>query len=241
MIDLNDRQIQILRAVIEEYLETATPVGSEVLDKKYHLGISPATIRNEMVVLTTQGFLKQPHISAGRVPTPMALKFYVNRLMEEKDLSVADEVAVKGKIWDYRTEANKLLQETVRVLSEKTQSLAIATTDHGDFYHAGYANILNDPEFYDIDVARTVLSLLDDIEVIKKILNKAVGGEEIHILLGEDLGIQLLQSCGFVFADFKTPRLNGHLGVVGSCRLDYPSIFPNLRYITQLIEEIVSS
>jgi heat-inducible transcriptional repressor len=238
MIDLTDRQIQILKAVIEEYLETADPVGSEVLDKKYHLGVSPATIRNEMMVLTNQGFLKQPHISAGRVPTPMALRFYVNRLMEEKDLSVAEEVAVKSKIWDYRTEIDKLLQETVRVLADKTRSLAIATTDRGDFYHSGYANILNDPEFYDIDVARTVLGLLDNIEAIKKILNKAMGEEEIHLLLGDDFEVQLLQSCGFVFSDFKTKKLSGNLGIVGSCRLDYSEVFPNLRYITQLIEEI---
>ena len=95
MNDLNDRQIQILKAIIEEYIETAEPVGSEKMDKKYNLGVSPATIRNEMVKLTKMGYLKQPHTSAGRTPSPLALKYYVSSLMKPEDLSVAEEVRVK--------------------------------------------------------------------------------------------------------------------------------------------------
>ena len=83
MVELTDRQIKILKAIIEEYIETAEAVGSQTLDKKYGLGVSPATIRNEMVRLTANGFLKQPHASAGRVPTPMALKFYIQNLMQQ--------------------------------------------------------------------------------------------------------------------------------------------------------------
>ncbi|MFC1711616.1 hypothetical protein ACFLZ1_03465 [Patescibacteria group bacterium] len=241
MVDLTDRQVQILKAVIEEYLETAIPVGSEIIDKKYHLGVSPATIRNEMVVLTKKGFLKQPHVSAGRTPTPIALKFFVRQLMEEKDMSVADEVAVKGKIWDYRAQFEKLLQEATRVLSEKTKTLAMATTDEGDIYHAGYANILDDPEFFDIDVTRSVLSLIDDFQAINKILGKAIGEDPIHILIGDELGLKPLDCCGVIFTNFKTNKISGTLGVIGSCRLDFPTIFPNLRYLTNLIEEIGKS
>lgn len=241
MVNLTDRQTQILKAIIEEYMETAGPVGSEILDKKYHLGVSPATIRNEMVVLTKNGFLKQPHVSAGRVPTPMALKFYVRQLMEEKDLSVADEAAVKSRVWDYKTEVGKLLQEATRILSEKTKSLAIATTKDGDVFHAGYANILNDPEFFDIDVTRAVLSLIDSFESINKIFARGLGEEPIHILLGDELGIEFLEPCGLVFVNFQTKKFNGSLGVIGSCRLDYSTTIPTLRYLSDLIEEIIKS
>src|SRR4030043_1881984 len=79
--DLTQRQIQILKAVIEEYIATAEPVGSETLDKKYNLGVSPATIRNEMVRLTDMKLLSQPHTSSGRSPTPEAMRFYVEHLM----------------------------------------------------------------------------------------------------------------------------------------------------------------
>ena len=106
-MNLTDRQAQLLKAVIEEFTATAEPVGSVTLEKKYNLGVSPATIRNEMVALTKSGFLKQPHTSAGRTPTLMALKYYVRELLKEEKLSVADEVAVKEKIWDNRFEAGK--------------------------------------------------------------------------------------------------------------------------------------
>lgn len=238
MVDLTDRQIQILKSIIEEYMETAAPVSSEILDKKYHLGVSPATIRNEMVILAKNGFLRQPYTSAGRVPTPMALKFYVHRLMEEKDLSVADEAAIKNRIWDYRTEIDRLLQEATRVLSERTKSLAVVTTEQGDIYHSGYANILEDPEFFDIDVTKTVLSIIDDFESMNKVFSRALGEDSIHILLGDELGVQFLEPCGLIFTNFQTRKVSGSLGVIGSCRLDYPLIIPTLRCLNNLIEEI---
>ena len=99
---LTSRQTQILKALIDEYIETAEPVGSDALEKKYNLGVSPATIRNEMANLTKSGFLKQPHTSAGRIPTSGAMKFYVDQLMEEKQMSLADEVKAKEEVWDDR-------------------------------------------------------------------------------------------------------------------------------------------
>src|SRR5579859_6514535 len=126
MIDLTPRQIQILRSIIEEYIETAEPVGSETLDRKFNLGVSPATIRNEMVYLTKQGYLNKSHSSAGRIPTPIALKLYVNELMKEKDLSVADEVSAKEKIWDSRNELDALLHQVTKALAERAHALGIA-------------------------------------------------------------------------------------------------------------------
>ena len=86
MHDLTQRQVEILKALIEEYIATAEPVGSETLEKKYGLSASPATIRNEMVSLTKLGYLKKNHTSGGRMPTPNGMKFYVKQLMKEKDL-----------------------------------------------------------------------------------------------------------------------------------------------------------
>ena len=92
---LTARQTQILKSLIDEYIETAEPVGSESLEKRYNLRVSPATIRNEMVFLTNAGFLRQPHTSAGRVPSPKAMKFYISQLMQEEQMSLTDEVKAK--------------------------------------------------------------------------------------------------------------------------------------------------
>lgn len=239
MTDLTERQIQILKAIIEEYIETANEVGSETLEKKYNLGISPATIRNEMVRLTEKGYLKKVHTSAGRTPTPMALKLYVHKLMKPQKLSVTDEVAVKEKIWDYRMEFEKLLRESVRELARRTQNLALAIADTGDLYSAGIANILDIPEFYDIDLTKTVLSLLDEFNYWQKLIERAVEQEDpIHLLLGSDLGMEYLEPCGFVYTLYEIPPRKGAIGIIGPARLNYSKVIPTIEYFGNLINEI---
>lgn len=239
---LTDRQAQILKAVIEEHIKTGEPVGSDILDKKYSMGVSPATIRNEMAILAKEGFLEQPHTSAGRVPSSLALKFYIKRLMDKKELSVADGVAVKERIWDYRFKMDKLLHEATRALAEKTASVAVAITSEGDVYNAGYANILELPEFFDIDVTKTLLSLIDNFKQLDQVFEKALGEEQIHILLGEEMGIELLDLCGLVFTDFSVAdKIKGKLGVIGPSRLDYSYIIPIVRYFGNLINELAQN
>src|SRR5438270_11285063 len=157
MHNLTQRQIDILRSIIEEYIETAEAVGSETIEKKYNLSASPATIRNEMVKLTEYGYLKKPHSSAGRIPTTMGLKFYVRELMKEKELSTVEEVALKEKVWDYRDKMQRFLKETTKSLAAKTNAVAVVTTNEGEVYCSGYANILDMPEFFDIDVTKNLL------------------------------------------------------------------------------------
>ncbi len=240
MVELTDRQIKILKSIIEEYMEAAEPIGSEGLEKKYELGVSPATIRNEMAALTKAGYLRQPHTSAGRVPTKEAFKFYVDQIMEEKKLSVAEEVAAKEKVWDVRFDFDKLMRQATKALAEKAQALAVAATKEGDVYHAGYANILGIPEFYDIDITRTILSMLDETSRLLELFGRSFGEESIHILLGDELGYEFLEPCGMVFTEFNAgPGKSGSLGVIGPARFNYSQIIPTVRYFGGLIEEIL--
>lgn len=242
MADLTERQIRILKSIVEEYIQTGEPVGSELLEKKYELGVSPATIRNEMVKLTEAGYLKQPHSSAGRVPTKQAFKFYVERLMEEKSLSVAEEVAAKERVWDSRFDFEKLVKEAVRALAAQTQMLALAALEGGEVFHSGYANILQIPEFYDIDVTRTVLSLLDEANEVQKLFQKCFGEGPIHLLIGDELGWEFLEPCGMVFTNFDAgENKKGSLGVIGPNRLNYPQVIPFVRYFGNLIEELAAN
>src|SRR3990167_9417832 len=111
-MDLTERQKNLLRAIIEKYIDSAEPIGSETIEKEASLGVSPATIRNEMVKLTTMGYLKQPYPSAGRIPTSAGMKFYVDQLMEEKSLSLKDEVTIKEELADPNEPYEKLLRHT---------------------------------------------------------------------------------------------------------------------------------
>lgn len=237
MFDLTQRQIEILKQIIREYVDTAEPVGSETLEKKYDVGVSPATIRNEMAEMVKLGYLAKPHSSSGRIPTSKALKFYVTELMREKDLSVAEEVKAKEEVWDLRTDHDKFLREITKNLAQKTHTLAVTATFDGNIYYAGYSHILEMPEFYDIDVTKNLLSLLDDFSYFSRVFQKIES--ECSVLLGEELGEQILFPYGFVFAKFHTrSNRDGSIGIVGPTRLHYEAIVPMVRYFGTLIEEV---
>ncbi|OGG26262.1 hypothetical protein A2960_04775 [Candidatus Gottesmanbacteria bacterium RIFCSPLOWO2_01_FULL_39_12b] len=242
MPELTERQLHILKAIIEDYIETAEPVGSETLDKKYNLGVSPATIRNEMVKLTHLGYLKQPHTSAGRTPTSGALKLYVDKLMKLKELSVAEEVTVRQKIWDYRTEMDKMLREATKALARQSKTMSLAATEDGDIYTSGMGNILEMPEFYDIDITRHLLDTLDEYGYWWNIFSHLYDNPDpLAILLGEEFGGQVLKECGGVFVRFSSDTHRGAIGVVGSSRLDYSHIIPLVRYMGELISDMAKN
>ncbi|MDP2649361.1 MAG: hypothetical protein Q8P10_00800 [bacterium] len=238
MNDLTQRQVEILKSLIEEYIESAEPVGSETLEKKHNLTVSPATIRNEMVTLTKFGYIQKTHTSSGRVPTPVGMKFYVKQLMKEKELSVAEEVAVKEKLWDYREKEPVFMKELTKSLAEKTGVLALAVMDDGEIYSSGYAKILDMPEFFDIDITRSLLSVIEEFDYFNNLFSKLTEDAEVHFLLGDDLP-KLPAYYGCVYSKFETPGNGvGEIGVIGPLRLNYTSIVPVLKCYKNLINEI---
>jgi heat-inducible transcriptional repressor len=242
MAILTERQKQLLKSIVEEYIETAEAVGSEAIVGKYSLGVSPATVRNEMVSLTKDGFLKQPHTSAGRVPSPTGLKFYIKELMKEQAVPVKDEVEIKENLWDYRFHLHRLLKQATRQLAEKSGSLAIASTEEGDLYQSGAYSILDMPEFYDIDLTKTILMMADRNEMLSSVLDRAVINEPVSVLVGDDLGNEYLEYCGFVFAPFGSGKKNaGVIGVLGPSRMSYPQVVPTVRYFGDLLTELVNN
>lgn len=243
MPDLTQRQIKILKCIAEEFINSAEPVGSETLERKYNLGISSATIRNEMSALTQLGFLKKGHLSAGRSPTSMGLKYYVRNLLVPKNLSVTEEVGVKEKVWDYRNEFEKLIKESTRELASRSRALAISTTDQGSMYYYGASNLLEEPEFFNIDVTKTILSLVDNVNFWFDVIGKAGSPDPdsnklIHLLIGEDLGMEHLEPCGFIYQHYQSGPHQGVIGVVGPARLHYQTVIPMVDYLAELLSTI---
>ncbi len=239
MIELTPRQIQILRAIIEEFIETAQPVGSDTIDRKYNIGVSPATIRNEMVYLNKQDYLDKSHVSGGRVPTPKAFRLYINELMREEELSVADEVSAKEKIWESRTKLNDLLRESSQALAERSKAIGIALTDDQDIFHAGYSNLLDMPEFFDIQVAKRVLSIIEQARILDEIFSRSDSYDKIQVVYGRELGERHLESVGLLFISVNALGHRCRLGVIGSERFNYPYMIPMMKYFKSLIEQMV--
>lgn len=238
MDELTPRQVQILKCVVEEYTETALPVGSDVIEKKYNIGVSPATVRNEMAALTTKGYLRQPHTSAGRTPTPRAIKLYVLQLMEEKKLTVGEEVQAREKVALARDNFDHLMHEVTRALASQTHALAVAATDDGQVWHAGYANILDIPEFYNIDVTSRVLTMIEEARRLQELFFEGSHGQgPVEILFGEELGWPNFEEVGIVTCQFAGPNCRGSLGIIGPTRFNYPAIIPVVRYFGNLVSQ----
>lgn len=246
---LTSRQTQILKTIINEYISTAEPVGSEAMDKKYNLGVSPATIRNEMVSLTKAGYLKQPHASAGRIPTPVAMKFYINQLMEEKQMSLVDEVKAKEEVWGSRDDVDELMDEATHALATRTKSLAVAAlkdnaTGGGKknrFWQAGQSYIFNNPEFTEMAACQSLFSIFDEFDKMDRLffgMNESTS--PLEVLFGEEIGWPELMSVGIVATHFSIKGKPCALGVIGPARSNYGTVIPILRYYGNLIEEVAN-
>lgn len=239
MIELTPRQIQILRAIIEEFIETAQPVGSDTIDRKFNIGVSPATIRNEMVYLSKQGYLDKQHISGGRTPTPKAFRLYINELMREEELSVADEVSAKEKIWESRNRLDYLLRETSQALASRSKAIGLAMTDDQVVFHAGYANLLEMPEFFDIQVMKRVLAIIEQTRLLEEIFSRGESYDKIQVIYGRELGEKNLESIGLMYISVNALGHQCRLGVLGSERFNYPYLIPMMKYFKSLIEQMV--
>ena len=128
---LNDRKIQILQALINNYIETAEPVGSRTIAKKYNLGISSATIRNEMSDLEEMGFILQPHASSGRIPSDMGYRLYVDHLMQKKELGEEEQRYLQSIISRDISQIDFLMEETAKALSVLTNYTTIISEPKG--------------------------------------------------------------------------------------------------------------
>ena len=121
---VEDRKLAVLRAIVEDYVATQEPVGSKALVDRHRLGVSPATVRNDMAALEEEGYITQPHTSAGRIPTDKGYRLFVDRLANIKPLSQAERVAITS-FMNGTADVDDLVGRTVRLLAQLTRQVAI--------------------------------------------------------------------------------------------------------------------
>ncbi len=164
-MDLSERKLKILQAIIADFIKNAEPVGSRTLSKNYALGISPATIRNEMSDLEEMGYLTHPHTSSGRVPSEKAYRLYVNQMMNKHELTMEQKTSIAEQLHDSVNELEKMVQQAARVLSEITNLTAFALTPRKEQDTLKYINLLP------VDKYTVVLMLVSESG---KVSNKTV-------------------------------------------------------------------
>ena len=139
---LNERKLRILQAIVSDFIQTGEPVGSRTLSRKFDMGVSPATIRNEMADLEEMGFLTHPHTSAGRIPSDKGYRLYVNNLMQKYELPEKEKEIIARKLTSNFTELEETIKKAAGLLSEITNLTSFALTPTQDEDLLKYINIL---------------------------------------------------------------------------------------------------
>src|SRR3990167_5473852 len=200
---MTPRQSKLLKAIIDEFIASAEAVGSVNLANKYRLGVSPATIRNEMAALVKQGYLAKPHSSSGRLPTNLGFRYFIEKLLDElEELEVPLETETREDLFQSRFDTDELLAKAVSVIAEQTALLALALF-HKRVYYSGLANLLSQPDYHSTEEIRKIFNVIEDSEQLLNIFNRYRGVRKIRILIGEDTGFGSFASSSLVFAPIK--------------------------------------
>ena len=333
---LNDRKKKILQLIIEDYISTAEPVGSRTIARKYDLGISPATIRNEMSDLELLGYLEQPHTSAGRIPSAQAYRFYVDSLIEPGSLTDNDMALINGWYKERRRSIDDIFQSTAKILSRMTQNVSMVlankdtsavfryikflpldnthailciVTDDGNIdncvveiplgmrpeemdylagrisrvlegkelseisdellsalhmdvaedkvlftsflqaikrmnrkqneqrvFLGGTKQLLNQPEFRDVERVKSLLGILEEEKVVRDLL---VAGEDsgLKITIGTENKFTGIQDCSMVQATYRlNGKIVGTMAVLGPTRMEYGKVINVMDYLHKYLK-----
>lgn len=251
-MSLTKRQEGILFAIIEEYAEVATPVGSVTLAKLFD--VSSATIRAEMARLEELGYIAQPHTSAGRVPTDAGYRYYVNMISEHPE--IAEEHAMVGagvnqhdpkttersnRVLEVRvnsqTRADFAIRGAVDSLVELTGNLGIATIGE-QLYMSGISRLFTQPEFMDNNRVQAVAKLLDNLEPW---LREAAPGQPLNIFIGQENPIGKTSQVSLIISRFRSPYSDkSYIGVLGPTRQNYSRVMSLVRYAGNILEETLA-
>jgi heat-inducible transcriptional repressor len=232
---MEQRHKKILAAVVEEYTNSAIPVGSKVLADKYDLEVSSATIRSGMLELEKAGFLHQPHTSAGRIPTDKGYRYFVEEIMGEQKLTVSDQKKMQTEILKLKAQNQRLSRTTAKLLSSFSGNFAISGLKK-DLYDFGIGGLLDNPEFQKADEFCRVAEALDYIdESIDAILSDVKDGE-IKIFIGKENPIKNISNCSMMVSPYKTKSgERGVLAIVGPKRMKYAKNKSLLDYVRKLM------
>ncbi len=239
-MDLSDRQQQLLKAIIDDFITSGEPVGSLALQTKYQFKVSPATIRNEMSDLVLKGYLFMKHSSGGRIPTTKGWRFYLDEIDDETEdiIDVVTREKVKIELNKVKFETENLIRNSLNYLNSLTGNVAVALIDK-DVYYAGLSNMVMLPEFRELEKLRNILRILEDYSTLAKMFEKG-GDAEIRVLVGEEADIDLFDDYAVVFSEIKLPdNKNGYLAVVGPNRMNYQMVIASVKYFSNTIGYLI--
>jgi transcriptional regulator of heat shock response len=239
-----DRRLEILRAIVDEYVETQEPVGSKAIADKRALGISPATIRNEMAVLEEEGLITQPHTSAGRIPTDRGYRLFVDKLSTVKPLSAAERRAIETFL-EGAHDLDDVVKRSAKLLADITKQVAVVkyptigdSSGRQMMAISGTANLARSGE----DLGTTLSPILEALEeqvVLLRLLSDA--HPTVHVTIGSEQPDANLQTTSLVTVGYGVESSPvGSLGVLGPTRMDYANSISAVSAVARYIGRFIS-
>jgi len=233
---MTDRQQNILNAIVEQYAEVASPVGSMLLAKLFN--VSSATIRAEMAELERHGFITQPHTSAGRVPTDKGYRYYVNNLSENGSGNVIERRGEKALAQRVQNAGapERMIRNAVDTLVELTHNLGLATIGN-QLYMSGLSNLFGQPEFINGIQVQQVAQLLDNLEPW---LREAAPNEPLSVYIGQENPIGRTAGCSLIISRFRSPFSDrSYIGTLGPTRQSYRDVMQLVSRAGRELEEVL--
>lgn len=220
-----NRKQEVLKAIIQHFISTAEPVGSQTIILSYHFNVSPATIRNDMATLEKEELIYQPHTSSGRVPTDLGYRLFVD---EMTDMELARNEAIQtlrelqkeyilGKV-------KEKIYDAVALLARASQNVSFATMpDNQRTFYLGLSSVLRQPEFlYDTVRASQVIEVLEKHDRFVNILNSLDIDGDVKIFIGHENILEQIKSCSLMVTRYRLDDYDGYMGLLGSTRMNYP-------------------
>lgn len=244
---MTSRQEALLASIIKEYIETAEPVSSKLLEEMGFFGLCSATIRAEMNELEELGYLVQLYTSSGRVPTDKAYRFYVDNLnrrnaegLREEEIRSGYKTKIKTAIYRAGVDPRKINRAVAQTLSDLSENLVItAIEERQDFFKAGLSSLFELPEFHEFDRVFRLTSFFDEFESIFDQLEREFWDEDIKIFIGRENPVRDIKDETVMLARYNLPRhLRGSLTLVGPTRMDYGKNIGLIKFTTEELNKL---
>ena len=248
--ELPPRRRDILHAVIREHVASARPVASAELVRRYRLAVSPATVRNELAALEEAGLLTHPHTSAGRVPTDLGYRYFIESLMPQPRLAAAERVTISHQFRQAPADTTEWLRLAASALARLTSEAALATYDRAleepeaiwtrEVHYEGIDGVLGQPELALGDRVREIFVLFHDRARLARVLPWSLGEGDLAVTIGSELGFEPLRPFSLVVGRYgRGDRPAGYVGIVGPTRMDYQRTIGAVRYVGALMSDLV--
>lgn len=233
--DPDDRLRDIFRIIVREYFRSAEPVGSAHIVSRYRLGVSSATVRNDMAELEERGLLEQPHTSSGRIPTEEGYRYYVDEFVRESSLEEKRRAELEAAVIELERDtesAARKFAKTVAAITGETALIRVGT----QAYLSGVSNLMDKPEMREGDLVRSAVRVIDELDTLVGDLERRVH-DDVAVLIGAD------NPFGRPFSSVVTvcavPDVGeAVIGILGPTRMDYDTNVALMRYVRERLDEL---